>query len=70
MAGRITIADIVMTLFGIAILVGLYPVYNEYFQAVSPELDPATRVAFQVVIPMTVVILLALLSSRALGGAS
>lgn len=67
---RITIADIVLLVFGLAVLVGLYPVFRGFLEDAAPDLDPMTLVVFQVVVPLAVVVVVAMLSAKALRGTS
>ena len=67
---RLTVSDLVLLLFGIAVLVGLYPVYRELLDARIDGFDPLTATAFEVVVPLALVVVTAMLAQKALGGTS
>ncbi len=65
---RITITDVVLVVFGVAALSGLYPVYSTLYEETAPELGPMTDVTFQVLVPVAMVVLVAMLARKALRG--
>lgn len=67
---RLTIADILLTVFAIASLAGLYPVYTDVLDAHLGGVSGPTAVIFQAILPLSVVVFLAMLVSVATDGVS
>ena len=67
---RLTITDIIWVVIAVFAVSGLYPAYNTLFQDTASSMDPTTTVAFQLILPVALVVLLAIIFAEATGGLS
>ena len=66
--GRITIPDLIMMVFGVAVVAGLQPVFSSMLDNTLQSTGPMTSAALQVFLPAVALLMIAIVAGRATGG--
>jgi hypothetical protein len=63
--GRLTLPDVMFVTMSFAFLAALYPVFAESYRATDSLLDPGSRLLYQAILPLALLVLLTVIYVKA-----